>query len=152
MTHSKTRRILVALAIMGALPLLMNGCSSCKKPPPAEDAAPVTTAAVDAGQLDLADLADDGGDDAPDAEDAAKPHGTGVAVDPNVAKIRACCGAMANQAAHLPNGPEKFQLQNAAAVCNGIAASLVPGSPAAAQTAQLRALLAANKLPNLCAL
>jgi hypothetical protein len=152
MTRSKTRRFLAALAVMGALPLLMNGCSSCKKPPPADDAAP-PPAATDAPPLDLTPLDEDAGDDAADAAEAGRhATGPGVPVDDNIAKIRACCGAMANQAAHLQNGPEKFQLQAAAAQCSGIAAALTPGSPAAAQLGQLRAILAANKLPNLCAL
>jgi hypothetical protein len=153
MTRTTTRRSLSALAIAAALPLFMNGCAGCKKPAPAEDAAPPTPAATDAPPLDLTPLDDDAGSDAADAAEAGRRYtGTGVPVDDNIAKIRACCSAMANQAAHMQNGPEKGQLQIAAAQCSGLAAALTPGSPAAAQLGQLRALLAANKLPSLCAL
>jgi hypothetical protein len=152
MTRSKTRRFLFALTLVGALPLFMNGCAGCKKPAPADDAAPPPPpAATDAPPLDLTPLDDDAGDDAADASDAGKHWtGPGVPVDDNIAKIRACCAAMANQAAHMQNGPEKGQLQIASVQCNGLAAALTPGSPAAAQTAQIRAILAANKLPGLC--
>ena len=151
--RSSAVRFFFTAAIVGGLPIIMNGCAGCKKPPPAEDAAPVTTAAIDAAPLDLTPLDDDAGDDAADASDAGKHWtGTGVPADDNIARIRACCGAIANQAAHMQNGPEKGQLQIAAAQCSGLAAALVPGSPAAAQMGQLRALLAANRLPNLCAL
>lgn len=114
------RRLLVTLAVFAAFPLVMNGCSSCKKPPPPqEDAAPPP--ATDAAPLDIAPLDDDAGDDASDAAEAGKKW-TGTGDSAAAARIKACCAAMAGQAAHMQQGPERFQLEKVAVPnCYGLA-------------------------------
>ena len=127
------RRLLVTLAVFAVFPLLVNGCSSCKKPPPpAEDAAP--PAETDAASIDLAPLEEDAGEDA-DAAEAGKKWTGGPGDTGAAARIKACCGAMAAQAAHMQQGPERFQLEKVAVPnCYGLAAQANqnPGAFAAA--------------------
>jgi hypothetical protein len=115
-----------------------------KPPPPEVDAAPPPPP-IDAN-LDLTPLDDDAGDADTDANEGG-PHWTGPAptgaVSDITKRIQACCALIANQAAHAPNGPQKFQLQNAANGCYAFATSAAT-EPALAAARNIAAQVQVN--------
>src|SRR5438445_85322 len=114
--RQSVRRSLFAVAIFSAMPLLV----ACPKketpvpeaapPPPPEDASPTVL-------VPLTD--DDAGADA-DAAEAGRKFGPGG--NPNVARLKQCCGALRGQAKTLGPSPESGLFTGAAAQCDAIAA------------------------------
>jgi hypothetical protein len=146
MTRRPVRRALFSLVFASAMPLVLMGCP--KKPPPAqEDAAPPPPASTPV--LNLAALDDDAGADAADANEAGK-HWTGPGINPNQAKLRQCCAAIAAQAKQLGTSPEGFQLNAIAGQCYAFANQIGPAGNAP-EFAQVRALLSGKTLPGSCA-
>ena len=146
MKSANVRRDLALLTLTICLPALAAGCP--KKPPPApvEDAEPPPAATPSITELaPLTDTADasDG------AVEAAAKKWTGPAVNPNQAKISACCNAMRAQAKQLGQSPEAFQINAAAAQCDVFAKQVGPQGTAP-EFAQLRGILKSVKLPSAC--
>jgi hypothetical protein len=146
MTRATVRRQLALLGIMLGLPFLAMGCPK-KAPPPVQEAEappPASTPTV----TDIAPITDtdDAGDAAPEA--AAKKW-TGPAMNPNQAKIAACCNAMRAQAKQIGQSPEAFQINALAAQCDLFAKQVGPQGTAP-EFAQLRAILKSVKLPSAC--
>lgn len=141
---SSARSLALFFSVGAALAIAIGGSSGCKKPPPPPDDAAPPPAPIDAGTLDLAPL-EDAGDDAADAYEAG--HGTwtgpvGPVQSDFQARIRTCCALIQNQAANAPNGPQKFQLTNAANGCFAFANS----AATAPELASARALAAQVKI------
>lgn len=133
MKRSPARRMLFTVVMVSALPLIL--VAGCKKPPPpAPDAEPPPV--VDAGILQLAPLEDDAGDAAAEAD--AKKTWTGVGMNPNEAKVRACCSRlqMTITAAGQMATPEMKALLGQ---CNAIAAA-VKANPNAPELAGLKSI------------
>jgi hypothetical protein len=140
------RKIVVAFAVFGALPLAV----ACEKHPTAVDAGLVATAAVDAAVADDAADAADAWDawDAADAADAAKKPGVGLPT--NVVRLKQCCNQLRIQAKALGASPEAGLLLGAAAQCDTIAAQAGP-SGTAPELGLLKAALAGRNVPPVCA-
>jgi hypothetical protein len=119
MARSPFRRALFAIVITTGLPLVL--AAGCKKPPPPAPDAEPPPPATSTGPLVLAPLDDDAGPDA-DAE-AGKPHWTGPGMNPNEAKVRACCSRLQATitAAGAMATPEMKALLGQ---CNAIAAAV----------------------------
>jgi len=146
MKNVNVRRDLALLTLTICLPALAAGCPKKPPPPPVEDAAPqpASTPSI----TELAPLTEDDAGDA--AVEAAAPKKlTGPAVNPNQAKISACCNAMRAQAKQLGQSPEAFQINAAAAQCDVFAKQVGPAGTAP-EFAQLRAILKSVKLPSAC--
>jgi hypothetical protein len=131
--RSFVRRTLVVISALGLLPTL----AACphKAPPMTFDAEPPPPA-VDAAPAVLAPLEDDAG---PDVYEASKPHATGPAVDPTVARLKQCCAALSKQAKEQGNPPDIMPAVN---TCNTVAAQLA-ANPNAPELNMLRPLLKA---------
>jgi hypothetical protein len=144
MTRSPVRRALYALAFASAMPLFLLGCP--KKPVPAqEDAAPAATSS----EPTLALAPDvDAGDDV-DAADAGKKY-SGPGINPNEAKMRQCCAAIAAMGKQLGSSPEAFQVNAAAQQCY-VVAKQFGASGTAPEFAAVRAMLAGKTIPGSCA-
>jgi hypothetical protein len=146
MTRLQPGRALFAFVFFAALPMAVLGCP--KKPPPVEDAAPPPPQ-PEAAVVDLAPITDDAGDadadEAGDADaDAKKPMGQ---INPNQAKILACCAAIRAQARQLgPMSPEGAQLNMIAGSCEGFARQVGTGGNAP-EFAALRAALGGKNVP-----
>jgi hypothetical protein len=93
----------------------MTACDK-PKPVPIVDAAPPAPAPT---PVAIAPLEEDAGSDVDANEAAPKP---GVFVDPKVARIKQCCGALRGQAKALGPSPESGLFTGAAAQCDAIAA------------------------------
>lgn len=143
--RSRTSRVLAALAITGVLPLLA-GCPE-KKAPVVIDAGPVATAPPSDTTTQLVPL-DDTTDAGADA-DAAPPKHLGPAVNPNVARLKQCCNALAAQAKQNANSPEGQMMLTAATQCSTAAASVGP-SGTAPELAVIRQMLAGHTIPPVC--
>jgi len=143
---SSVRRIprtLFVLALVGVIPTV----ASCQKkpevvivdagPPPA----PVETAAQ------LVAMEEDAG--VADADAEAGPVFRGPAVNANIARVKACCNALASQAASQKNTPEGAMVMSAAAQCNAAAGHLAPNGTAP-ELAVMRQLLVGKTVPPLC--
>jgi hypothetical protein len=134
MARSTFRRAVFTAVLVTGIPLvLMAGCK--KPPPPAPDAEPPPPA-TSSGPLQLAPLdQDDAGDAAPEA--SAK-HWTGPGMNPNEAKVRACCARLQQTitAAGAMATPEMKALLGQ---CNGIAAA-VHQNPNAPELSGLKAI------------
>ena len=141
----RTRRIVFALAVFSALPLLV-ACP--KKEVPVADAAPPPAPEVDAAPLVLTTLEDDAGADA-DATEAGK-KATGPGVPTNVSRLRQCCGQLRTQAKALGASPEAGFLTQSAAQCDQLAAQAGPGANAP-ELGILKAALAGRNIPPICA-
>ena len=143
---SSVRRIpraLFVLAIVGVIPTI----ASCQKkpevvivdagPPPApvETVTQLVAMEEDAGQADA------------DAE-AGKVF-RGPAVNTNVARVKACCNALANQGKSQANTPEGAMVLNAAAQCSIAAGHLAPNGTAP-ELAVMRQLLVGKTVPPIC--
>lgn len=147
MHRSAFRSSFVIFALFGAAPLLVG--SGCKKdpppvvdaapppPPPEEDAAPVEIAPMDA--------------DVPDTADAAEAGKKwGPAGNPNVARLKQCCGQLRAEGKKLGLSPEAGFFNAAAAQCDGIAAQ-AGASGTAPELGLLRTALQGRTLPAVCA-
>jgi hypothetical protein len=146
MTCSPARRAVIFFTFALAFPVFVMGCP--KKQPPVVDAGeapPPATSSV----AELAPLVDDAGDEGDGAPDAGPKKWTGPGVNPNQAKIQACCRAMRTQAKTLGASPEAFQLTAAAAQCDVFAKQVGPAGNAP-ELNQLRQVLRSVKLPNGC--
>lgn len=140
----RTRRIVFALAVFSAMPLLV-ACPEKKVPWVAEAAPPAPE--PDAAPLVLTTLEEDAGADADADADAAKK--VGVFVPTNVARLRQCCGQLRVQAKALGASPEQGLLLGAAAQCDGIAAQAGPGT-SAPELGILKTALAGRNIPPVC--
>ncbi len=138
-----SRKVLFAVAIFSAMPLLV-ACP--KKDPPPPDAAP-PPAEPETGTVVLAPLEEDAGLDAADAADAAKKLGPGVPT--NVARLRQCCGQLRVQAKALGASPEAGMLLAGAAQCDSLAAQAGPGANAP-ELGILKTALAGRNIPPVC--
>lgn len=137
------RRTTFALALFSAVPLLV-ACP--KKETPVVDAAPPPPPPVEDAQTVLVPIEEDTG--APDA-DAGKPKYTGPAVNPNVARLKQCCTALANEAKRMGSSPEAGMFSAAAAQCSVMATQAGP-SGTAPELGALRGLLAGRNVPAIC--
>jgi hypothetical protein len=144
----KTTRI-SAVLVAAALPLLVgffgNGAVGCKKdePPPPLPAA-TETAAPPPATVQLAPPPDDAGD-VVDADADAKKY-TGPA--PDVTGLRACCAALAQNAASMPP-PQNLYAASAASYCQAAIAS-AGTSGAAGVLAGIRSALKGAAMPAAC--
>jgi hypothetical protein len=143
MRHS-VRRSLFAVAIFSAMPLLV-ACPKKETPVPEAAPPPPPEEASTTVLVPLTD--DDAGGDA-DAEAGKKPTGPGV--NPNVARLRQCCGALRGQAKALGASPEAGMLLGAAAQCDTLA-SQAGASGTAPELGVIRGLLAGRNIPPVCA-
>ncbi|HEY8076715.1 MAG TPA: hypothetical protein VIF62_21465 [Labilithrix sp.] len=109
-------RSILSLGFVAVL-VLATACNN-HKPVPIVDAAP--PAVTPDTPTNLAPLTDD--DAGEDAGNDAGPKKPGVFVDPKVARIKQCCGALRTQAKALGASPEAGLILGAAAQCDGIAA------------------------------
>ncbi|MBX3228054.1 MAG: hypothetical protein KIT84_27485 [Labilithrix sp.] len=136
-------RALFVLAIVGVVPTV----ASCNKktevvivdagePPPPPPETPTELVPIEE---------EDAGE--PDAE-AAAPF-KGPAVNPNVARVKACCNALAAQGNQNKNSPEGQMVLSAAAQCNAAAAHLGPNGTAP-ELAVMRQMLVGKTLPAVC--
>lgn len=148
MRRSALRSSLFVFAVFGAMPLLLG--SGCKDKPAPVDAAPPPPPPPpeDAAPVNIAPLEEDAGVDAADAAEAGKK--TGPYVNPNVARLKVCCGQLRAQAKTLGMSPEAGFFTAAAAQCDGLAAQAGP-SGTAPEMGVLRGLLQGRTLPNACA-
>jgi len=123
-----------SLTLLAALSV--TGCKKEEPPPPLPTAAP---AATPEAALQLAP--EDAG--TPDA-DAEAPKGKGGGAPRS--SLKKCCAALAQNAKSAPPPNDGFMLQ-AAAVCNGLAAS---GQDSAAAMGMIRGALKGVQLPAGC--
>jgi hypothetical protein len=135
----------VVLSMSGALPLLA-GCP--KDPPPVVfDAAPPPVVSS-AEPVDLAPLEDAGLEEF-DADADAGPKKPGVNI--NVARVRACCNAIAAQGKALGASPEAAIINGIAGSCTVAANQLSPSSTGAELAPIRNALKASGKaIPGVC--
>ncbi len=151
MQRSSLGRSFVVFAqfpLVASVPLLAG--SGCKKdPPPVVDAAPPppTSAPEDAAPVQIAPMEEDAGADAADAAEAGKK--LGPYVNPNVARLRQCCGQLRGEGKKLGLSPEAGFFNAAAAQCDGIAAQAGP-SGTAPELGILRTALQGRVLPAAC--
>jgi hypothetical protein len=142
------RKVLVAFAVFGALPLAV----ACEHKPTVVDAGLVASdpgRTVDAWVEDAADAADAWDAwDAADAADAAKKPGVGLPT--NVVRLKQCCNQLRIQAKAMGVSPEAGLLLGAAAQCDTIAAQAGP-SGTAPELGLLKAALAGRNVPPVCA-
>jgi hypothetical protein len=135
-THLPLLSVLSVLALVGS--------AACKKPPPPPpvvDAAPPPPPADTTTNLTpLTD--DDAGQDA--GQDAG--HKPGGFVDPKVARIKQCCGALRGQAKALGPSPEAGLFTGAATQCDTIAAQ----AGAKGTAPELGFLRALRTIPPIC--
>lgn len=141
----RASRVLAAFAITGVLPLLA-GCPEHKTPVIIDAGIPATAAPVDTTPVltPLDDTADAGAD-----ADAAPPKPLGPAVNPNVARLKQCCAALASQAKANANSPEGQMMLTAAGQCTAAAANIGP-SGTAPEFATIRTMLAGHTIPAVC--
>lgn len=139
-------RTLFALAVSGAIPLLLAGCpkketpvfdAGLPPPPPEEDVPPLQPMEEDAGEEI------DTGVDAP-------VKYTGPAVNANVARLRQCCNQLAAEAKRMGSSPEAGMFSAAAAQCSTMAAQAGPKGTAP-ELGVLRGVLAGRTIPAVCA-
>ena len=147
MTRSSVRRRFFFLAFTLSFPWLTMGCP--KKQPPVVDAGEPPPPPAASSVTELAPLTDDGGDDGGDAAPEAGKKWTGPGVNPNQAKIMACCNAMRAEARKLGPSPEAFQLTAASQQCDVFAKQVGPAGNAP-ELNQLRQVLRSVKLPAAC--
>ena len=139
-------RRLAWLGVVMSIPVFAAGCPKKPSPPAVEDVpAPAPTPSI----TDLAPLTDTG--DAGDAAaEASAKKWNGPAVNPNQAKISACCAAMRAEAKRLGlSSPEAFQINALAAQCDVFAKQVGPLGTAP-ELAQLRQVLKSVTLPSAC--
>jgi hypothetical protein len=139
------RSTVFALAIASAVPLL-SACPK-KEPAPADAAPPPPPPEPDASTvlvpMEEPPVVEDAG------VDASPPKYTGPAVNPNVARFKQCCNALAAEAKRMGNSPEAGMFASAAAQCNTIANQLGPKGTAP-ELGVVRTLLAGRTLPAAC--
>ncbi|HEY3817397.1 MAG TPA: hypothetical protein VGL81_09515 [Polyangiaceae bacterium] len=146
MTRSPARRAVIFFTFALVFPVFVMGCP--KKPAPVVDAGePPPPAATSVAEL--APLIDDAGEDGDGAPEAGPKRWTGPGVNPNQARIQACCNAMRSQAKGLGASPEAFQLNAVAAQCDVFAKQVGPAGNAP-ELNQLRQVLRSVKLPGAC--
>jgi hypothetical protein len=138
-------RIAFCLAVCSVVPLLA-ACPK-KETPVVVDAAPPPPPAEDV-QTSLVPMEEDTG--APDTGVDAPHKYTGPAVNPNVARLKQCCNAIATQAKTMGSSPEAGLFSTAAAQCNLLAAQ-AGASGTAPELSAVRALLAGRNIPAICA-
>jgi hypothetical protein len=139
------RRSIFALAIFSAMPLLV-ACPKKETPQPPEAAPPPPQ--EEASTTVLTPLTDD--DAGGDADAEAGPKRTGPGGNPNVARLKQCCGALRSQAKALGASPEAGLILGAAAQCDGLA-SQAGASGNAPELGVLRGVLAGRSIPPVCA-
>lgn len=141
------RRSLLAVAVFGAVPLLV-ACPKKETPTIVVDAGPPPEP-VDTAPTVLVPLEDDAGDAGEeDADaDAGKPKGPGVPT--NVTRIKQCCAQLRTQAKALGASPEAGMLTAAAAQCD-VAAVQVGSKGTAPELGAVKAILAGRTLPPVC--
>lgn len=137
------RKSLLGIAVFLVLPVIV-ACGDKKKTVVA-DAAPVTTAAVDAW-VNIAPEEDAA--DAADAADTAKKVGLGVST--NVTRLRQCCGQLRIQARPILATPEGQALLTAATQCDAMASQAGGGGANVPELGLLRTALAGRNLPAIC--
>ncbi|MFO0739138.1 MAG: hypothetical protein U0270_24790 [Labilithrix sp.] len=142
--HLRVRRVLIVLALTGAIPFVA-GCP--QKATPVVDAGPPPPPPVET-VTNLVPMEEDAGQ--PDADAEAGPIHRGPAVNVNVARMQACCNALAAQGKQNANSPEGQMILSAAAQCN-VAAKNVGPSGTAPEFAMVRQMLAGKTLPAACA-
>lgn len=140
------KRGVLGLAIFSFMPLLV-ACP--KKAVPQVDAAPPPPPEPETGPVNIAPLEEDAGEDAADANDGAKKW-TGTAVNPNVARLKQCCGALRAEAKRMGPSPESGLFVGAAAQCDVLAAQ-AGNSGTAPELGALRGMLAGRTIPAVCA-
>lgn len=131
------------LALTGAIPFVA-GCP--EKKTPVVDAAPPEPPPVET-VTNLVPMEEDAGE--PDADAEAGPVYKGPAVNPNVARIQACCNALAAQGKQNANSPEGQMILSAAAQCSQAAKNVGPNGTAP-ELAVVRQMLAGKTLPAAC--
>jgi hypothetical protein len=139
------RRSLFAFAIFSAMPLLV-ACPKKETPPPEAGPPPPPTDTTPTVLTPLTD--DDAGADADAEAGPKKPTGPGV--NPNVARLKQCCGALRAQAKALGASPEAGMLIGAAAQCDGLA-SQAGASGSAPELNVIKGLLGGRNVPPVCA-
>ncbi len=139
------------VALFAAIPLSLLGCPK-KDPPAVQDAAPAPTPTPTPTPTDtqtsLTVLDVDSG---PDVVEAGPIKYVGPAVNPNQVRIKQCCNALRAQAKSLGTAPEAAQMQQAAAMCDGVSMAVTStGAGQAPEFAPVRQMLAGKTLPPLC--
>lgn len=138
---SLTRTLLAPLALGLLVPVSVVFYSGCKKdepPPPLPSAAPVNTPSAPV-VLEVEDAGEDVSD-ASDASDAKK--GTGVAAS----SLKACCNALAQNAASAPP-PTNMYMMQAAAACQ---AAVAQGKDKSSVTGIVSGALKGAGMPAAC--
>lgn len=136
-----TMRALLAPLALGLLIPIVAGWSGCKKeepPPPLPSAAPASTPSA---PLELA-IEDAGSDEDADAE--AGPKKTGPYKP--AASLKACCSALAQNAASAPP-PTNMYMMQAAAACN---AAVAQGKDKGSVVSIVRGALKGAGMPAAC--
>lgn len=135
----------VVVSVCGALPMLA-GCP--KDPPPVVFDAGPPPAVSSVEPVDLAPL-EDAGVEVEDAGDDSGPKKPGVNI--NVARMRACCNAIAAQGKALGASPEAAVINGIAGSCRVAAGQLSPSSTGA-ELAPIRNMLKASgkAIPGVC--
>lgn len=82
--------------------------------------------------------------------DTSKPVATAAAGSGNVARLKQCCTALANEAKRMGNAPEAGILNTASAQCMAIANAAGPNGNAPELNA-IKGLLAGRSIPAVCA-
>lgn len=129
-----------------AIPVLLafagNGCKKDEEPPPMPATTEATAAPVPTVELALP--VEDAADEDADA-DAKKV--TGGSTD--ITKLRACCNALASNAASMPP-PQNMYAASAAAYCQGAVAAVNSPSQKDALFAGIRSALKGAAMPGAC--
>lgn len=94
-------------------------------------------------------MEEDAGEVADAAADAPAKV-TGRAVNPNVARLKQCCAALAAEAKRMGNSPEAGMFSAAAAQCSATVAQIGPTGNAP-ELGAIRGLLAGRSIPAICA-
>jgi hypothetical protein len=142
--HLPTRRTIFAFAVFSFLPAL----AACpKKDPPAIVDPPPPPPEPEAGPVDLAPIEEDAGEDVDAAEAGPKKY-TGT-YNPNVARLKQCCGALRAEAKRMGASPEAGMFLQAAASCDGLAAQ-AGAKGTAPELGVVRNLLAGRTVPPVC--
>ncbi len=135
-----TMRTLLAPLALGLLVPIVVGWSGCKKeepPPPLPSAEPATTPSAPL-QLTL----EDAGEEDADAEAGPKKGGPYKPA----ASLKACCSALAQNAANAPP-PTNMYMMQAAAACN---AAVAQGKDKGSVVAIVRGALKGAGMPAAC--
>ncbi|MCB9576774.1 MAG: acyltransferase [Polyangiaceae bacterium] len=140
-SHPVTRSLLAPILLGLLLPVTVVSYAGCKKeepPPPLPSAAPVSTPSAPL-ELAIEDAGDEG-----DADAEAGPKKTGPYKP--APSLKACCNALAQNAANAPPPTNAYMLQ-AAAACN---AAVAQGKSSGSVLAVVRGALKGAGMPAAC--